>query len=212
MLINRAFVSVPTIGTGTVSLGSPLGGYQSWAAAGAINNTWYSYLIVDGTAWEVGVGLYMSSGTLSRPGPTSDGAFESSTRSLLALSGTATISCTAHEQDYAAISQIIQLTGSGTTLLAGQSYGARGSLGDMAPVLPALTTVSDGVRIAIEDREYNAATDSTTIHASGSDLIQYLDSGVSPTATFTLSQNGAYLVFEAQQFTAPPQWRVSNVS
>lgn len=212
MLINRAYVLVPTVGTGTVTFGSIVSGYQSWATAGAVNGAWYSYLITDVGTWEVGVGMYSSSGTLTRPGPGVDGTFASSTRSLLSLSGTASISCTAHQQDYAAISQIISLTTSGTALIAGQNYGARGSLGDLVPVLPTLVSVSDGVRIGIEDREYNAAANSTTVHASSSDLIQYLDAGVSPAATFTLSQNGAHLFFEAQQFTSPPQWRVSNVA
>ena len=54
-----------TTGTGSVTLAGAVAGYQSFAIIGNGNTTYYC--IVNGTAWEVGVGTYSTSGpTLAR--------------------------------------------------------------------------------------------------------------------------------------------------
>ncbi len=54
-----------TTGTGTLTLAGAATGYQSFAAIGNGNTTYYT--IVGGSQWEVGIGTYTSSGTtLSR--------------------------------------------------------------------------------------------------------------------------------------------------
>jgi len=54
-----------TTGTGTFTLAGAVSGFQSFAAIGNANTTYYT--IVGGTEWEVGLGTYTSSGTtLSR--------------------------------------------------------------------------------------------------------------------------------------------------
>lgn len=54
-----------TTGTGTFTLAGAVSGFQSFAAIGDGNTTYYT--IVGGTEWEVGLGTYTSSGTtLSR--------------------------------------------------------------------------------------------------------------------------------------------------
>lgn len=101
LLLNRAKENTATTGTGAVTLGGAVAPYQSFAAAGAIDGGSYSYLIEDGTSWELGTGVYSSTAsTLTRPGPGTDPSFASSSGALLNLSGSATIACVANRRNF----------------------------------------------------------------------------------------------------------------
>jgi sugar lactone lactonase YvrE len=93
-MVNRAKMSTPTTGTGTLTLGSAITGYQTFAASGVANADVVRYTLEDGAAWEIGLGTYTASGTLL-----SRTLEESSTGSLLNLSGNAEIFVTAAAAD-----------------------------------------------------------------------------------------------------------------
>jgi len=65
ILADRVQETTTTTGTGTVTLAGAVSGFQSFAAIGDGNSTYYT--ITGGSEWEVGIGTYTSSGTtLSR--------------------------------------------------------------------------------------------------------------------------------------------------
>jgi len=93
-LVNRAKMTTATTGTGTLTLGSAVDGYQTFAAAGVADADVVRYVIEDGDAWEIGRGTYTASGTtLTRV------LGESSTGNLLNLTGDAVVFVSATEAD-----------------------------------------------------------------------------------------------------------------
>ena len=67
VLADRVRETTTTTGTGTVTLGGAVVGFQSFAAVGNGNVTYYTIAGQGTSEWEVGIGTYTSSGTtLSR--------------------------------------------------------------------------------------------------------------------------------------------------
>lgn len=95
VLVNRAKMTTATTGTGTITLGSAVAGYQTFADAGVTDGQVVRYVIEDGVNWEIGTGTYTSSGTtLSRTVSESSNA-----GAAISLSGTAQVYITAAAAD-----------------------------------------------------------------------------------------------------------------
>ena len=67
VLKDRVKVTTTTQGTGTLTLGSAVAGFQDFSVIGNENTTYYAIVDVNSGDWEVGLGTYTASGTtLSR--------------------------------------------------------------------------------------------------------------------------------------------------
>lgn len=86
VLKDRVKETTSTSGSGTIVLDGAVAGFQDFSVIGSGNTTYYT--IENGSDWEVGAGTYSNS-SLTR-----DLLFDSSTGSLLNLSGTSTVFCT----------------------------------------------------------------------------------------------------------------------
>jgi hypothetical protein len=94
-LVNRAKMTTATTGTGTITLGSAVAGYQTFVAAGVADTNVVRYTIEDGNNWEVGSGTYTASGTTLSRTPTES----SSAGAAITLSGTAIVFVTVAAAD-----------------------------------------------------------------------------------------------------------------
>jgi len=92
-LVDRAMMKTYTTGTGTtVTLDDSYAGFQVFSVAGLNQGDEFHYVIEDGTAWETGLGV-MGLAQFERT------LIDSSTGSLLNLSGSATVYVTVLSSD-----------------------------------------------------------------------------------------------------------------
>lgn len=96
-LYNLARMTTATTGTGTITLGSAVVSYLSFASAGVSNGETVTYAIVDGNNREIGRGVYTASGTtLTRTVLKS-----TNSDTAINLSGSAEVFITAASEDIA---------------------------------------------------------------------------------------------------------------
>jgi hypothetical protein len=98
---NRVLVGTTTTGTGTVTLGAALAGYQTFAAGGIANADTVRYLILDGLAWEIGIGTYTASGTTLARDTVEQSSLPANAK--VPLSGGALVGVIASQADYSAM-------------------------------------------------------------------------------------------------------------
>jgi len=115
VLGNRAKMSTSTTGTGTITLGSALSGYQTFAQAGITNGQTVRYAIEDGTDFEIGSGVFTSSGTTLTRSVTES----SNSDNAISLSGSAEVFITASAADIFVNDGATSLTTTGTITAGG---------------------------------------------------------------------------------------------
>lgn len=103
---NRVKVSLGSTGTGSLYLGEPFDGAQSFADAGVPGGSTVSYVIEDGDNWEVGTGVYDAANvrlTGRTPHQSSDEG------DPIDASATAILFLAPNASDYAAIGTLVQV-------------------------------------------------------------------------------------------------------
>jgi len=158
--VNRAKMTTATTGSGTITLGSASSGFQSFAAAGVANTNTVTYVIEDGTAWEIGNGVYTSVGTtLSRS------LLSSSTGSLLLLSGNAVVYVSV-------IAQTIDDLYATKANLASPSFTGQASFPDGTAAAPSIAHTGD-----LNAGLFFPAVDTVCVSTSGSERMRIDSSG-----------------------------------
>lgn len=140
--IDRVRFTTATTGTGAVTVGTAVPGFRTPATAGIPDGKPLSLFILDGTDWEDSTGVYTASGTtLSRT------LRESSTGSLLNLSGNAVVIVSPGKADFDWLLKYDTITGNAFLAGAG-NFTASGGNSNVAvgqSSMAALTTGTNNV-------------------------------------------------------------------
>ena len=108
VLVNRAKMTTSTTGTGTITLGSALAGFQTFTGAGVTNGQTVQYCIEDNANFEIGTGVYTTSGTTLTRSVTES----SNSDNAINLSGTAIVFITSVAAD---LTSNVTITGGNIT-------------------------------------------------------------------------------------------------
>lgn len=140
-LVNRAKMSTATTGMGAITLNSAVSGYQSFADAGVTDGASVRYVIEDGTAWEIGTGVYTASGTtLSRTPSESSNA-----DSAISLSGSAEVFISATAEDFSSGGAFSSINVASRTVSSDTTVTSVDGALSVGPV-----EVADGVTITVQ--------------------------------------------------------------
>jgi len=190
-LVNRAKVATATTGTGTITLGAAESGFRTFADAGVVDGDVVRYTIEDGTAWEIGTGTYTASGTtLSRV------LLESSTGSLLSLTGSAKVFVTAAGED----------------LIVADAAVFTGSIQEAVYNLTG--TALDPANGTIQTKTLSANTTLTDSLSAGEAMTLMIDDGSAYTVTWPtmtwINNGGLAPTLAASGYTVVALWKVGS--
>ena len=168
VLADRVQETTTTTGTGTLTLAGAVAGYQSFAAIGNGNSTYYC--ITDGTNWEIGIGTYTLSGTtLSR---TTVLASSNSGALVSFAAGTKTVFVALPAEKFAGtdrgdvVWQGVQA--SSFTAVAGCGYPVNTTSAAITATLPASPTA--GQSVTLTDYARTFATNNLTVNPNGNKI------------------------------------------
>lgn len=186
-LYNLARMSTATTGTGTITLGSAVSGYLTFALAGVANGDVVSYAIKDGSNSEIGTGTYTSAGTtLTRSVTKSTNA-----NAAISLSGTAEVFITVRAED----------------VLAGTSTNDSAAAGYIGELIESEVLVGSAVSLST-----GTDTNVTSISLTAGDWDVWGNVTTSSGATTVLSRVVAWInTVSATQPTKPGKGAFSRV-
>jgi hypothetical protein len=196
-LVNRAKMTTATTGTGTITLGSAVDGFQSFADSGVVNGDVVRYVIEDGTNWEIGTGTYTASGTtLSRTVVESSAA-----DAAISLSGNAVVFVSAAAADV--VTPTVTATLTNKTLTDPAIIGT---------ILEDVFTITDGAAFEIDPGNGSvqlitlgaSRTPKATNFAAGEAITLMVDDGAAFTITWTdATFGGSGVVWKTDGGVAP---------
>lgn len=193
--VNRAKMTTATTGTGTITLGSAVSGFQSFADAGVSDSEVVRYVIEDGANWEIGSGTYTASGTtLTRTVDESSNA-----DSTINLSGSAIVFVTGAAEDVMNTTNPIVASGTITEdvyTITGTSVALEPDNGSVQlHTLSGATTYTDGF-------------------SSGQAITLMVDDGTANTITWPtitwVNNGGAAPTLATSGYTVIALWKVST--
>lgn len=164
VVANRVRETTTTTGTGTITLGGAATGFQTFAAVGNGNSTYYTIAGQGTNEWEVGIGTYTASGTtLSRDLVLSSSA--GGTTKVNFSSGTKDVFV-----DYPAEKAFLGFTTKTANYTAGNNEGilANTAGGAFTVTLPASPLA--GWQVIVADDGANWGTNNLTVGRNGSTI------------------------------------------
>jgi len=162
VLADRVKDTTTTTGTGTVTLsGTAPSGFQNFSVIGNGNTTYYT--LVSGSAWEVGIGTYSSTGpTLSRDTVLSSSA----AGSKITLSGTSDVFVTLPSERVGVLYTPVKTSNYSANVQDGVQTNTSG--GAFTVTLPASPAAGD--QVVVVDSANSWATNNLTIGRNGSTI------------------------------------------